>query len=178
MQGFNDAILEPTRTELWSDVPNQANTVLHPDQIDVWRLVEGAVGLTGNKTKTPTKIITALPCYLSHAMTGSEPLMFPAQSGEMVPETDSTVIDGLNATQCAEINPEYAPGDTLVLNGISYKVAYNARGAFPDVQPFDVVVCGGNSYLVLFARGYYDLLPTLQLHLAFGRAPADIPPPS
>ena len=177
MSGFNDAILEATITEDWPGSPNQPDTYLHPDLADVWRVEMGTPGLTGNPGRTPTKIQSQIPCYVTHTMAAGATLSFPDQTGELVEQTDSCVLDGLTLAQVLSVNPEAAPGDVIAYNGLNYVVSYNLRGAFLDIQPFDVFVKGADVYLILRVGLYTDLLPSQALSLAFGKAPNDIPPP-
>ena len=140
---------------------------LNPDLIDVWRKVPGAVGPTGNPSTTPTQLYSQIAAFIDHATRGvSDKLEFTLPGGEIALQTDICFVDGLMPAQFARSNP----GDTVTVNGIAYVVAPNGRGAFIDVQPFDVVVRGTDRYLVLQATRYGDVEPSLQLHLAFGKA--------
>lgn len=151
-------------------------TFLNPSLIDVWRRVPGdTVGPTGGVINTPTQIYSQIPAFVDHATRGvSDKLEFSMPTGEMVEQTDIGFLDGLVPQQFAGYNP----GDTVTVDGIDYIVDAEGRGAFPDVQPFDVIVHAGNSYLVLQSTRYDDVEPSIQLHLNFGRAWETPPSPT
>lgn len=140
---------------------------LRPDTIDVWRKIPGAAGPTGNVATTPTKLYSQIPALVDHATRGaSDNLQFVGPTGEQVMQTDLGFIDGVMPAKFVGLSP----GDSFTYQGIEYIVGPNGRGAFVDVQPFDVIVRGTDRYIVLQATRYTDVFPVLQLHLNFGRA--------
>lgn len=148
-----------------------ATSFLRPDAIDVWRKVPGATTQTGGQLSTPTKLYRGLAALLDNATRGvSDRLQFAGPTGEQVEQTDLGFVDGLMPANFVGLNP----GDSFTYQGFTYVVAANGRSAFPDIQPFDVVVNGTDVYLVLQATRYYDVEPVLQLHLNFGRAWAPV----
>jgi hypothetical protein len=83
-----------------------------------------------------------------------------------VEQTDTGYVDGLMPASFVGAEP----GDVVEVNGVNYIVDYDGRGAFPDIQPFDVATRGSDNYLVLQATRYTDVFPVMILHLNFGRA--------
>lgn len=65
----------------------------------------------------------------------------------------------------------WTPGQSFVLNGITYTIAPNGRGAFPSLLPNDRVTDEkGRTYLVLAEAEYSDAMPNTQARLQVGRA--------
>ena len=141
---------------------------LRPDLVSSYRRVAGAVGPTGEQAGTIEQLYSNLPAFVDHATRGvSDRLEFVPATGEQVAQTDTCYVDGLMP---AQFPPGWSAGDSFTYQGVAYLIDYDGRGAFPDIQPYDVVTRGSDNYLVLQATRYTDAQPLLILHLNFGRA--------
>ncbi|MHB1798063.1 MAG: hypothetical protein ACYCUI_07125 [Vulcanimicrobiaceae bacterium] len=138
-----------------------------PNTLQILRRVPGATGPTGNDEYTVQTIYAALPALVDSLPRAMGALGYTIQGGEVVPQTDYAYVDGL----LPRWFPGVAPGGNVVVKGITYVVAANGRGAYPDIRAFDVVIReDGTRYLVLQTTFYYEAYPSLALHLNFGRA--------
>lgn len=143
------------------------STFLNPNTLQVLRRVPGAQGPTGTDSYTVQTIYIALPALVDSLPRAMGSMGYTIEGGEVVPQTDYAYIDGLLPARFQGV----APGGSVVVNGISYVVAPNGRGAYPDIRAFDVVIReDGTRYLVLQTTYYYEAYASLALHLNFGRA--------
>jgi hypothetical protein len=140
------------------------HSVIRPDRVTLKRYDsdqrDAATGAAGGavvtlNTNVPATLQAALRADVVVTVIGSEQYM----------QTDLLIIDGLGRAEYAGV----APGGTVVVNGFTYTVASNGRGAFVDLRANDKVIdAGGVEYLVLAVRTG-EFTRTLQARLSKGR---------
>jgi hypothetical protein len=112
---------------------------------------------------TPVTLNTGVPATIQPALQSA---IDPSVIGEKFAQTDLLILDGLGRADYAAI----APGGSVVVGAITYKVTANGRGAFPDLRADDKVVDeAAIEYLVLSVRTA-EYTRTLQARLARGKA--------
>lgn len=146
------------------------STFMRPNTALVERKVSSTKSLTGEPITAPTTIHAALPCRIDPLPVASRmagDLRFTVE-GVVYIQTHVLFADGLMPSRF----PNGAtPGQQFVLNGITYTIAANGRGAFPSLQANDRVTDEkGRTYLVLAESEYSDAMPNTQARLQAGRA--------
>jgi hypothetical protein len=76
------------------------------------------------------------------------------------------ILDGLAPAAYRGV----APNGTVVVDGITYTVLANGRGAFPALAPNDVIVDESGLRSLVLAVNHYLFTRTLQAQVARGRA--------
>jgi hypothetical protein len=147
------------------------SSFLRPNIATVDRQAQAGVSLTGEPKRVGiTTVYGALPCMIDSLPVGSKTGgdLQLAVEGVVYIATDVGFFDGLGSQK---IPVGKNPGDMFTYNGVAYKVSGNGRGAYPDILPSDRITDErGRPFLVLATAQYYDILPNMQVRLAFGRA--------
>lgn len=137
---------------------------LRPNLISIRRRSASTPSATGARAPITTTLNTGVPALINPVVTGTE--AFEVE-GLTFFQDAQLFVDGLQPLQYAGLTP----GSTLVVGGVTYTVAANGLGAYPDLARNDRIVDeGGLPYLVLAVARFYTILPVLQAKLAYGRA--------
>lgn len=141
-----------------------------PNTALVERKEGSTVSQTGEPVTTPTTVHAALPCRIDPLPVGSRTggsLEYTVE-GVVYMATDVLFADGMMP---ARFPSGWSPGDTFAIGGVTYTIAANGRGAFPDLKPNDRVTDeSSQTYLILAIAAYSDVLPNVQARCIRGRA--------
>jgi hypothetical protein len=139
--------------------------MLRPNLVTIERRGLPAVNpATGARTASIATVNTNVPARIDLDPKGT--MQWLIEGGTSFVQAALLILDGLAPGQYADV----APGQTVVVNGITYTVEADGRGAFPSVLNGDRVTDEkGTTYLGLAVTPYY-VTRTLQVQLARGRA--------
>jgi hypothetical protein len=138
--------------------------LLRPNLLKIDRQSDGAPSPTGSRPKVVTTLNTGVPALIDLQVAGM--ISFQVEGVTYVQDAVA-FIDGLQPYQF----PGVQPGGPIVVGGVTYTVAANGLGAYPDLAAADRVTDErGQAFLVLAVAVYYDVMPSLELKLAHGRA--------
>ncbi len=140
-------------------------TTLRPNLVMNERRGSPVIGPTGSRTATISVINSNIPARVGDrlAVSGHEVWL---EEGTDYTQLRMLIVDGLAPDKYAGL----AAGATVVIGGITYTVAANLQGAFPDIRDDDRITDEeGTTYLVM-AVVRYDITRQLQADIAKGRA--------
>jgi len=149
-----------------------SGNLLAPDTVTIERKNPIGVSPTGEQTFSPSgpiQVAVGVGCLIDALPVGSR------MGGDLQVEVEGVVyvqthvgfFGGLTPAQIAGA----APGSIVTWLGIPYLVSQNGRGAFIDIKEGDRITDQElRRYLVLARATYYEVMPTRQVRLQFGRS--------
>lgn len=142
------------------------SALLRPNTIAIDRRSAGAATQTGSRPATVTRLNAGIPALIDVKFRVAGTASFEVEGLTYVQDM-ALFMDGLQPWQF----PGLAPGQTIVVSGVTYTVAANGLGAYPDLARNDRITDEhGQTYLVLAAMFFYNVVPVVEAALAIGRA--------